>query len=465
MSASLPSAFPNSVSLDLTLYTTAYAAPSPWPVAPHGSDPVCPTGAQPCAAYKWISWQMICQGNPLCTDEDARGHYNDVNLSLASPSGLTYPPQPTTQPAGFRFSETLFNNVKNQLTNELALVEDVRNFFSSNLTSQVVLAIELGNDLTTAYSQVQTDVQLPPSMSASVNILGVTRDGLMVAQIVAGVVQPELAPLFALGNSLLYLQMQFNKTPAGKSNNQVLSTVGELASEINTVLSTGIAKFGVLQGLLLTDWNKLLTIGTKIQNAQGPWDWNSGTAGQIASNLASAFTVTFYQALMPAKYQIVYFNNVPFSSPSGYSYNYDCNTTTNVCCCTGSIYSPPSGAWVINVGNIFMAISPSDGSYPSNTLTGTLFSTMHLYNWDFFLGQRGWSAMTEVLPQGWSNYQGGNGQAAGTCGNPSTACGSPMASLRHGLPGAVLPQPLFTPPLDPGFCGLPGNLHKKFCTR
>ncbi|MGH8611607.1 MAG: hypothetical protein ACREYF_06080, partial [Gammaproteobacteria bacterium] len=140
------SAFPNAA-LDLSLYSTAYAAPSQWPVAASGSDAVCPTGDLQCAAYKWISWQIICQGNFLCTDEDVRGHYTDLNLSMSNPSSLAYPPQPTTQPAGFVFSELAFTQVQNQLALELGLVNDVRNFFTNNLTTQVVLASLLTNDL------------------------------------------------------------------------------------------------------------------------------------------------------------------------------------------------------------------------------------------------------------------------------------------------------------------------------
>ena len=238
--------------------------------------------------------------------------------------------------------------------------------------------------------------------------------------------------------------------------------MGDLETQIGNAFSSGLANFGVLESLLLTNWNKLNSIGTDIQNAQSgsPWFWGTGTTAQVSSTLANAFTVSFYQALLPAKYQIVTFDNVPFNNPSDYSYSYNCSIKFGVCCCTGSgIYSPPSGAWVFDgVSAIFMAISPNDGSYPSNTLTGKLFSTMHLYNWDFFLSQRGWSAMTEALPQGWSDYQ-----ARGLCGSPNSACGSFLPGLSHGMPGAVLLQKLATPLNDPGACGLRENRHKKFC--
>jgi hypothetical protein len=203
--------------------------------------------------------------------------------------------------------------------------------------------------------------------------------------------------------------MQFNNKPTGASKNQVLSTFGDLESDIGKAFASGLGNGGVLENLLLTDWNKLHTIGTKIQNADegSAWFWGPDVTPKIATNLANAFTVSFYQALMPAKYQIVTFFGVPFSDPSSYSYISGC--PNSMCICAEGIYSPPSGAWFDNGGgstnNIFMAISPSDGSYPSNTLTSKLFCMMNLYYVDFFFSARGWSAMTEVLPQGWSLYQ------------------------------------------------------------
>ncbi len=464
------SAFPN-ISLDLSLYSTAYAAPSQWPVAAHGSEAVCPTGDQQCAAYKWISWQIICAGNPSCTDEDVRGHYTDLGLSSSVCSGpfpsLSYPSQPTTQPAGFTFSETVFNQVVAQLEIERGLCSDIQGFFANNLTSQTVLANLLTDDLLSAYAAVQADVQLPPSTPAlPVDILGVVRDTLMVAKIVATSLQPELIPVIATANALVYLQMQFNNKTTGASNNQVLATVGDLATQVNASLSTGIAKLGVLENLLLTDWMKLQTIGTKIQNAQegGPWYWSTDTTANITTQLASAYTVGFYQALMPAKYELVNFYSVPFSKPSDYSYTYGCSTVTETCCCSGSVYSPPSGAWASFGNNIIMAVSRHDRSYPSNALTSKLFSTMNLYSWDFFLNVRGWSAMVNALPQGWSDYQS-NG---GTCGDSSGGCSFPRPNLVPGLPGEVLLETLTTPLDDPGACapvahGSKGKLHKPSC--
>ncbi len=366
------SAFPGNASnmLDFSLYSTAYAAPNQWPVAPHGSDATCPAGDQQCAAYKWISWQILCNNNLLCTDEDVRGHYNDLGVSLPSSFSHTYPgQQPTTTadpPAGFVFSKTAFNQVVNQLNSELTLVNDVQKFFAVNVAAEQNIVILNQMNLGTAYMNVQTDVQLPPSMSVSpVNVLGVLRDALMVGQIVAGGVDPELVPAFAVTNALLYLGMQFNNTPAGASNNQILSTYANLESDIAGAFTSGLANGGVLENLLLTDWNKLLTIGTNLENAKegGAWFINSTTLPNIASAFASANTVGFYQALMPAKYQIVQFDNVPFSDPSSYCYLLDPSQGPSVT----PYNEPPSGAFVLfptspGNNNISLAASPPAGA-------------------------------------------------------------------------------------------------------
>lgn len=320
----------------------------------------------------------------------------------------------------------MFNQVSKQLNIELTLVNDIRTFFETNVAAEQNIVILNQMNLGTAYMNVQTDVQLPPSMSVSpVNVLGVLRDALMVGQIISGGVEPELVPAFAVMNALIYLQMQFNNTPAGASNNQILSTYANLESDIAGAFTSGLAKGGVLENLLLTDWNRLLTIGTNIENAQkgGAWFINTTTLPNIASALASANTVGFYQALLPAKYQIVQFDNVPFSDPSTYCYLLDPSQGPSVT----PYNEPPSGAFAISPtspgnNNISLAASPPAGSgiqnfsYPSNALMSKLFCTMNLYSPDFFGSQRGWGGMAQVLPEGWSCCF----QVSGQCPSPAS---------------------------------------------
>jgi len=105
-----------------------------------------------------------------------------------------------------------------------------------------------------------------------------------------------------------------------------------------------------------------------------------------------------------------------------------------------------------------MAVSPSDGSYPSNALTSKLFNTLHLYSLDFFMTKRGWAGIQNALPQGWSDYQN-NGACPESC--------SSRSARAHGLPGAVLAHRPFEssmalaanakkrkPPPGPGGCSL-----------
>ncbi len=442
------SAFPNA-SLDLSVYPAAYGAPSQWPVAAHGGGATCPAGDQQCAAYKWISWQILCNGNLACTDEDVRGHYNDLGVSLPNGIDYNYPTQQPTAntdpPAGFAFSKTVFNQVKKQLNIELTLVDDVRSFFKTNVAAEQDSAILSQMNLNPAYMNVQNDVQLPPSMSISpVNVLGVLRDALMFGQIVAGGVEPEVVPAFAAMNALIYLGMQFNNTPAGASNNQILSTYAKLESDIATAFTSGLANGGVLENLVLTDWNKLSMIGTNLENAKSGSAWfiNGTTVPDIAIQMANAWTVSFYQALLPAKYQIVSFYDVPFSDPSTYCYLVDPSQGPSIT----PYNEPPSGAYStsgpLSDGNYNISLAASAGgtvqnfSYPSNALMSKLFCGMNLFASDFFLSNRGWSGMAQVSPEGWTCCFEKSGQC------PSTVSGR---SFRARPPAAALTQKLLAP--------------------
>ncbi len=446
------------VTLDLSLLPTALAPPSQWPVAAHGSDAVCPTGDDQCAAYKWISCQLIFANPVACINFDIRGtKYTDLTFSLSTAlaklSTLPYPSQPTTAPPGFSFSRKAFNQVQEQLESEIQFAMDVQAWFANVKEVFNDLAITGDLSLQAAITTVQSDVQLPQSTTLPFNVVGVTRDAVMIATVVAGAVQPELVPGFALLNAGLYLGMQFNNASSGASGNQFVTEETNLFNQIQTAFNSAIYGHGILETIVLTDWNKLQTIGTKIEDASSSssaWFFGTTTEGDLVTAATNAYKVSFYQALMAAKYQMVNFVSVPFSDPSSYNYETDCQISmgTKFCSCSGQIYSPPSGAFsTYGSGpyNILMAVSPIDGSYPSNTLTTKLFTTMHLYSQDFFSTARGWSGIKGALPQKWSEYLNN-----GAC----TGLTTPKRQV-HGLPGPVLAQRLFRP-----FMALSANAKK-----
>lgn len=282
------------VALDLSLLPTALAPPSQWPVAANGSDAVCPMGDQQCAAYKWISWQLICAGNPACTDEDIRGYYADVALSVSAVQNLKYPSQPTVQPAGFSFLPKVFSQVQGQLAIEIQLALDVRAWFMNVQDVISDLAITGDLSLQTAITNVQSDVQLPQSTQLPFNPVGVIRDAVMVATIVAGAVQPELVPAFAGTNTVLYLLMQFNNAPSGASGNQFVAEEGQLFNQIQTAFKSAKYGNGILETIVLTDWIKLQTIGTNIENASSSssaWFFGPTTEGDIVNAATNAYTL------------------------------------------------------------------------------------------------------------------------------------------------------------------------------
>jgi hypothetical protein len=76
---------------------------------------------------------------------------------------------------------------------------------------------------------------------------------------------PELVPAFALMNAEIYLEMQFN----ARGSKQQSDFLHICQSRIDTdrAFTSGLANGGVLENLVLTDWNKLNTIGTNLENA------------------------------------------------------------------------------------------------------------------------------------------------------------------------------------------------------
>src|SRR5678816_2296767 len=105
---------------------------------------------------------------------------------------------------------------------------------------------------------------------------------------------------------------------------------------------------------------------------------------------------------MAAKFEIVDFYNVPYSHPSDYSYQSDCEDPRR-CNCTKNIYSPPSWAYSSQVNDIYMLATPNK-HYPTSTLINAL-GGLGVYMYDVFVNARGWSALPNAKPSGWSDYQ------------------------------------------------------------
>jgi len=396
--------------VDYRLYEIALRPPVPWPVAPNaGSDP-CVAGDEACLAFQWISTNVTENVNI----PSLRDTYLDIDSTFGTYrqnlGGLVY----DTNALSPFFSPATFQALTNQLSRELFYMGFVQNLHGTLHDLITDLASTQESGLQSAVSAVVQQVSAPASASAGFSLEAELR---FIAQLGAAL-DPDPVSKAALGvaSACLSFAMQKKTTAEGNTANQIQAEVSTLATAIGNNMSTNLVTLGELFRDISTDWSKLSEVGMLVQGPAGPGNgfaWEDGTTGTVLQSTVPAFYQTFYAALIPTAFQKVYFQNVPFQNPSDYSYKYDCvDWRTVICECESNIYGPPSYDYYQPPGtsDIYMIASPSK-TYPASSLMQTGLPVNALvYMPDFFLARGLWNGvLTQVQPQGWTDYQNNQG--------------------------------------------------------
>lgn len=397
--------------VDYRLYEIASRAPVPWPVAPNAGSGPCESGDEACLAYQWISTNITENvGIPSIRDT-----YLDENSSFSGyrQNLQALPYNPSLAPY---FSAEVYGAVSNQLSRELFYMGFVQRLHGKLTTLVSDLATDQNSGLIGAVSAVIGQVTPPATASVGFSLDAELR---FIAQLGAAL-DPEPISKAALGvaSASLSFAMQKKTTASGNGDNRVEASVSGLATAVSTNMNNNLVGLGEVFRDIVTDWGKLSEVAIL---TQGPpergngFAWNDGTTGAVLNGMIPAFNQQFYAALIPTLYQRVYFQNVPFTDPSAYYYEYDCVVwRTVICDCKTGIYAPPSYDYFQPPGtsDLYM-IATAGRSYPTATLIQSGLPVGALaYLPDFFQGLGRWSGVVQqVLPEGWADYLKNQGNA------------------------------------------------------
>ncbi|MBN8246265.1 MAG: hypothetical protein J0L84_02335 [Verrucomicrobia bacterium] len=397
--------------VDYRLYEIALRAPVAWPVASNAGSGPCESGDEACLAYQVISTNA--------TEDTAIPSIRDTYLDATSTFDAyrqnlrSTPYNPAWAPS---FSGETYGTVSNQISRELFLMGLVQKLHSRLSTLISDLATEQNAGLQGALSAVQAQVSPPNSATVSFSLDAELR---FIAQLGAAL-DPDPVSKAALGVAAASLSfaMQKKTTSSGNGANRIDSEVSSLATAISSGMSANLIGLGELFRDIATDWSKLSEVGTLTegpQSAGNGFAWEDGQIGTVLQNVVPAFSKQLYAALIPTTYQMVYFQDVPFSDPSAYYYEYDCVTwRTVICRCEYDVYAPPTNAFYQPSGSsdLYMLATPSK-NYPGDALMQTGLPVNALtYLPDLFQGLGQWyGVIPQVLPQGWSDYLQNQGNA------------------------------------------------------
>lgn len=386
--------------LEYGLYAVAYQPPSPWPIADSGSG-TCPAADGPCLAYQYISAMLRCGYYVNCMYADVRAVYADTNESLSSfqttLTGMACPGD-LVPPVQVGFTCATFAAVQAQVLTELKYAQAVLELYDNVNGVLVALVSNDGGKLQAAYNNVTSNIQASPSSNVTLDLLAAVRTAVMVG---APFVSAEFAPAMGIASAGLYLGMTLSNTPTGEHATSLVAEETELYGQISSQFLASQAAVGQMFGLVLSDWNKLSYVGLRVQEGAPGWGWESGASAMVETGMLAGQQLAYYQALMAARFQVVDFYGVSFSSPSDYSYQSDCGGRT--CNCTKYVYAPPSWAYSRQANDIYMLATPSN-HYPTSTLVSAL-QGLGVSMYDVFVNARGWSALRNVPPAGWPDFQ------------------------------------------------------------
>ena len=167
-------------------------------------------------------------------------------------------------------------------------------------------------------------------------------------------------------------------------------------SEVATNLSQTFLKSNDLAANYLTtivqDWGMLSTVGGLINN--GKWEWEYDDAQKLAEKTVNGFNVSFYQALFPAKWQIV---NTTYGdyvkNPWVWTPDYD---TYQVPCPSCNQYAfPVEYVWFANLLGGSSDVNDDLGPLPQQLLFETL-GDLSVNMDNFWRSKGGWT--TKQVP-------------------------------------------------------------------
>jgi hypothetical protein len=289
------------------------------------------------------------------------------------------------QPAGVTASD--WTAIHAQILAELKDVTSVNAFFASMAT----LATNVAIVQTDTYNEVVQLVGLPadtskqPSTVVSI-ILGKIYDQLTGAAMDAA--PKNVSKALNAGISIFKFSAdqiaQHNGAP--NCDAAIHLACAHLAGQLAAIVTNNALVAGTMQAKILTDWGKLSACGLAIES--GVWYWPPTFDYSVLASIGAPTHMTFYQALMPAVWQIMLLESFDSVPPYAPPYTQLSKTEQDAAGNTLTWW------WICAQQGAGVSID-SVGPWPNKNLIDAINTTSVMT--DFFTGNNGWTLPVAVM--------------------------------------------------------------------
>ena len=345
-----------------------------------------PTPFPPMTAGQQAAYNAISLGLGVTIAGGVRAQYTNAAAPFSDWFTQVTTNQIQKPPA---VSQTDWNAMTKQIATELKYVGEIYALFNQGIVPLNEQIQIVASPLLPAAAQV-VGLTTPADQQASVGLFFLQMFSNVLSDVVGSFGVPGAIAGGVLGSILtaavnaLYPQV----TP----QNPLVQAYAQLATNISNTFQETDALAGQYLTTIVQDWGMLSTIGSLIDSGQWQWDYTQATAIALATE--NGFEVSFYQALFPAKWQVVntlYGDYVQF--PWDVTPGYD---TYQVPCPSCNQYAfPVEYVWFANLLNGSTNLNGNLTPYPQQIFFDTLGGLEVDFD-DFWRSHDGWT--TKQVP-------------------------------------------------------------------
>ncbi|MFZ6873801.1 hypothetical protein ACO0LF_17235 [Undibacterium sp. Di27W] len=335
-----------------------------------------------------------------------RSQYTNINAAFSIWAGKL---EKITRPV--KFTEADWNEVKNQLLDELEYVQSV----TTLSTNVALLNGIMGQIYTNTYNQVVKMMGLPEhSTDQPKTAVEMVLDKLL-NKLEGALISKAKAVIGAEAVDISVACFKFANDQMAKEHHlpdgsvPLIIACSELAGTLSTLVVKSEKARGDYQTAILQDWGKLSGCGEAIRS--GIWFWAPGTTYDKVKDAGKAIALNFYQTLMPVKWKIVLCEGIQSVQLRTDPFMHKVPRYSLMCKMLGTqvdrIY------WWYACMEVGAPVKQqSEGPFPDQRLLETIFA-LDTTPLDFFSGASGWKLPTAEVsgyrpPEGgaqWQAYQ------------------------------------------------------------
>jgi hypothetical protein len=317
-----------------------------------------------------------------------RGTYTNLDATLSDYYSTV---QVMACPAGVTAADWAI--VQQQILNELEYAQAVQNMFGNI----ALLNVEVAQIQLVEYADVVQMVGLPDNPNQQPQtlvqiVLGALVTDLFNAAVGAApsAVQQVISVGMSIYNAAASYEAQKNQQP---DRNQALTVAcAQLAGTLADMQTQAVTAASTFETAILSDWGMLQACGLAVKS--NFWYWPPNFNVDVISGAGAANALSFYQALMPVKWQIMQLQTIFLFGPGGGGLTSPPNVpqyaligATEVDQSTFDVF----GWWLVITDQGVDPVPQTNGPFPNESLIEAVMALLGSNQQSFFTNTNGWN--------------------------------------------------------------------------